>query len=62
MPEGGREKVDNPSGRLSATTAGLPNVEDELPYKRKAWLSYPHLRDRALASTREKDMMWQAKR
>jgi hypothetical protein len=51
MPEGGREKVDNPTGRLrtSYTIGG------------QAWF-YSDLRDGALASTREKDMMWQAKR
>jgi hypothetical protein len=34
--EGGREKVGNPTAQLSATTAGLPHVEDELPCKRQA--------------------------
>jgi hypothetical protein len=36
---GGREKVGNPTGRVSTITAGLPLVEDALPYKRKARFS-----------------------
>jgi hypothetical protein len=33
--EGGRENVGNPTGRVSTITAGLPHVEDALPYERK---------------------------
>src|SRR5262245_35421077 len=35
----------NPTARLSATTAGLPHVGDQLQYKRRAWFSYPHFCD-----------------